>query len=88
MRQDQQESKGALIGTIIVIIILIAGAVYVLANRNGINQQGVTATSTEVTTTETVDTAGTSTDINSIEQDLKGVDNNSDLNNLDKNLGV
>jgi uncharacterized protein HemX len=86
-------SKGPLIGTVIVVLLLIAGGVFFLANRIQEAKEAKTD-NTEETATSTAlepDTAtlklqeqGTTDDLSSIEKDAT----DTDLNNLDKELGT
>lgn len=71
-------SKGPLIGTVIVVILLIAGGVFFLADR-------MKQTNTELppdAATLQLQNQSTSTDISTIEADV----NSTDLNGLDKEL--
>jgi uncharacterized protein HemX len=68
----ETQSRGALAGTIIVIIVLIIGGIYFLFNRTSPQKQ-----SSEDKTTSELLTQGTSSDLQSIEADLSAT-------NLDK----
>lgn len=77
--------KGPLIGTIIVVVLLIAGGAFILANRI---KEGSNAETTPVelgpdAATLKLEEQSASTDISSIEKDVEG----TDLNSLDKELG-
>lgn len=75
----ERESKGPVVGIVVIIILLILGGVYLWQSEAPTETPVETATTTD-TTTDDLNTQGTSTDESSIEADV----NATSLNNLDK----
>ena len=76
------QSKGALVSAIIIIILLVAGGIYVISERAKDLQNSQNATSTEITIYESEVVESTSTDIDAIETDL----DNTNLDSLDQEI--
>jgi hypothetical protein len=86
---ENGESKGALIGAIIVILILVIGGVYVLSSKSGWEGlENETATTTDEVVVE--ETLATSSAISDIETDLQTETDSidKDLEKLDKGAGL
>lgn len=80
---NDTESKGSLIGSIIVVIILIAGAAYLFTNRDAVTNPTDTATTTATTT----DTAAAELEVVSSSDELRDIETDAaatNLNNLDQ----
>ena len=75
--EPEKKSHGALIGSIIIIIILLVGGIYIWQSK-------VKQTVNAPTTTETTSTASDINDLNSLDQDLNNIDTNTnvDIDNL------
>lgn len=88
VRGNTEGGKGPLIGTIIIIVLLIAGGAYFLTSRieenRRTNEMASSTLETEVPDPETtaLKIQGTSTDLADIENDAL----NSDISDLDKEL--
>lgn len=76
----KQKSNGALIGSIIIIIILIIGGIYLAQNK--IKEAKENALTAEQAN-KSADILSTSDEVNDIEADLN---KNADINSLDKGL--
>ena len=72
----EQKSNGALISSVIIVVLLIAGGVFLLKSgaKNKVSNQPNTGGTSQVT--------GTTTDVSDLEQGL----NNINVNNLDQGL--
>lgn len=87
-RGNTEGGKGPLIGTIIIVVLLIAGGAYFLTSRIEENRRASEMASSTLETevpdpdTTALQTQGTSTDLADIENDAL----NSDIDNLDKEL--
>lgn len=75
--EPEKKSHGALIGSIIIIIILLVGGIYIWQSK-------VKQTVNAPTTAETTSTASDINDLNSLDQDLNNIDTNTnvDIDNL------
>jgi len=78
---SQKDSKGALIGSIIVVILLIIGGIYMFKNTK-VDYDDNTNTPDEVVVD--LNDQGTSTDLDAISEDL----NNTNLDNLVPDAGA
>mgnify|MGYP001564714180 CR=1 FL=1 len=68
--EPEKKSNGALIGSIIIIIILVLGGIYIWQSKNPLEEQ---------LPVENVSTSDTD-ELNTLEKDLEGVDTNIDAN--------
>lgn len=87
LEAPQTKSTGAIIGSIIIIIVLIIGGLYLWGKQIVEKETQDTLTSEQIlsetdTTIDSLKNQGTSSKISDIETDL----NSTDLNNLDKEL--
>ena len=82
--EEEQGGKGALVIIIIIIVLLIIGGLYAINTQQGDNSG--TASTTDQTAAVDM-TVATSTDLNSIDQDLNNLDSSSvdsGLNSIDQ----
>ena len=82
MDTTEDKSYGALFGSVVVVILLIAGGIYVF--KNNMNPKVAPPAMEETATVNAVDeqTAQTDSDLSNVEADLNSVD----LDSLDKNI--
>lgn len=88
LNQKSEGSKGSLIGSIIVVLILIVGAIYLYASRGPapvtlIDNGGLTGTTTDLSNGQPAD------DVDSLEADAQSMDLNSleaDVNALEQTV--
>lgn len=92
--QQDHKAVGPMIGLIIILIVIVAGGLYFLMNREPLtsqpeslnnNNQTQTESATPPPTEETINSQGSSDEVDSIEADLNSF-SETDINALDSDL--